>query len=253
MIVRSTRSMVCACLVALVVSAVLPAWRRSRPATSPARSRTAGRRRARRDGRPDRRGARHQARARDDGRDRRLHVPERHGRHLHGGSDDERVQDRAAQRLPVSGGDRVSVPAITLEVGGQTEAVTVIAESPLIQAQSGERSFAVTTEQVENLPINHGNFTSLVQLTPGVREPAARRRRHPHGRRQPEQHHDGRHLGHGHGQQRPDAQHEHRVDRRGEDPDAGLPGGIRPVERTADHRGLQERHQPLPRRRLRRS
>ena len=67
----------------------------------------------------------------------------------------------------------MSVPAITLEVGGTTEAVTVIAESPLMQAQSGERSFAVTTEQVENLPINHGNFTSLVALTPGVRRAAA--------------------------------------------------------------------------------
>jgi Carboxypeptidase regulatory-like domain len=79
---------------------------------------------------------------------------------------------KTAQRkgVPVSGGDRVSVPAITLEIGGQTEAVTVVAESPLVQAQSGERSFAVTTEQVENLPINHGNFTSLVQLAPGVRE-----------------------------------------------------------------------------------
>jgi hypothetical protein len=79
---------------------------------------------------------------------------------------------KTAQRrgVPVSGGDRVAVPAITLEVGGQTEAVTVIAESPLVQAQSGERSFSVTTQQVENLPVNHANFTSLVQLTPGVRE-----------------------------------------------------------------------------------
>jgi carboxypeptidase family protein/TonB-dependent receptor-like protein len=82
---------------------------------------------------------------------------------------------KTAQRrgVPVSGGDRVSVPSITLEVGGQTEAVTVVAESPLVQAQSGERSFAVTTQQVENLPINHGNFTSLVQLTPGVIEGGA--------------------------------------------------------------------------------
>ena len=70
--------------------------------------------------------------------------------------------------IPVSGGDRVSVPTIMLEVGGATEAVTVMAESPLIQAQSGERSFSITTQQVENLPINHGNFTSLVALTPGV-------------------------------------------------------------------------------------
>src|SRR5229473_88214 len=70
--------------------------------------------------------------------------------------------------LPVSGGDRVSVPVITLEVGGQAETVTVVAESPLVQAQSGERSFTITTEQVENLPINHGNFASLTALTPGV-------------------------------------------------------------------------------------
>jgi hypothetical protein len=72
--------------------------------------------------------------------------------------------------IPVSGGDRVSVPAMTLEVGGATESVTVMAESPLIQAQSGERSFTVTTKQVDNLPINHGNFTSLVALAPGVLE-----------------------------------------------------------------------------------
>ena len=37
-------------------------------------------------------------------------------------------------------------------------------------------------------------------------------------------------------------QHEHRVDRRSEDPHAGLSGRIRPVERAADHRGHQERH-----------
>jgi outer membrane receptor protein involved in Fe transport len=82
---------------------------------------------------------------------------------------------KTAQRkgVPVSGGDRVAVPAITLEIGGTTEAVTVMAESPLIQAQSGERSFAITTEQVENLPINHGNFTSLVSLAPGVQEGGA--------------------------------------------------------------------------------
>jgi hypothetical protein len=77
---------------------------------------------------------------------------------------------KTAQRkgLPVSGGDRVSVPAITLEIGGQAETVLVTGEAPLVQAQSGERSFAITTEQVENLPIQHNNFISLTQLTPGV-------------------------------------------------------------------------------------
>ena len=70
--------------------------------------------------------------------------------------------------IKVSGGDRVAVPALTLEVGGAAETVNVKAEAALVQAQSGERSFAVSTEQVENLPIQHSNFTSLTSLTPGV-------------------------------------------------------------------------------------
>ncbi len=71
--------------------------------------------------------------------------------------------------INVSGGDRVAVPALTLEVGGTAETVNVTAEAALVQSQSAERSFAVSTEQIENLPINHGNFTSLIQLVPGVR------------------------------------------------------------------------------------
>ena len=45
----------------------------------------------------------------------------------------------------VSGGDRVGVPPLTLEPGGTAETVTVTAEAALVQTQSGERSFAVTT------------------------------------------------------------------------------------------------------------
>ncbi|HEX4567366.1 MAG TPA: carboxypeptidase-like regulatory domain-containing protein, partial [Vicinamibacterales bacterium] len=47
------------------------------------------------------------------------------------------------KNVKVSGGDRVVVGIITLEVGGAAETVNVQAESPMIQAQSGERSFAV--------------------------------------------------------------------------------------------------------------
>src|SRR6185436_438331 len=46
--------------------------------------------------------------------------------------------------------------------------VNVTAEAALVQSQSAERSFAISTEQVENLPIQHSNFISLTQLTPGV-------------------------------------------------------------------------------------
>jgi len=68
----------------------------------------------------------------------------------------------------VSAGERVSIPVLTLEPGGTQETVTVIAESPLVQASSAERSFAITAEQIENLPINRANFTSLTAFTPGV-------------------------------------------------------------------------------------
>jgi hypothetical protein len=71
--------------------------------------------------------------------------------------------------VAVSGGDRVSVGALTLSVGGTSETVTVKSEAPLIQSQSGERSFRVTTAEVENLPIGTGrNFATFTSLTPGV-------------------------------------------------------------------------------------
>jgi hypothetical protein len=70
--------------------------------------------------------------------------------------------------IAVSGGDRVGVPPITLEPGALAETVLVTAESPLVQTQSGERSFAITSTQIENLPISRGTFTSLTAFTPGV-------------------------------------------------------------------------------------
>jgi hypothetical protein len=70
--------------------------------------------------------------------------------------------------IVVTGGDRVGVPPLTLEPGGVTETVNVTAEAALVQTQSGERSFAIATEQIENLPINRQNFTSLMSFTPGV-------------------------------------------------------------------------------------
>ena len=70
--------------------------------------------------------------------------------------------------IVVSGGDRVGIPPLTLEAGALAETVTVTAESPMVQTQSGERSYAVTSQQIENLPIPRNNFTSLTAFTPGV-------------------------------------------------------------------------------------
>ena len=70
--------------------------------------------------------------------------------------------------IVVTGGDRVGVPPLTLEVGGTSDRVTVTAETALVETQSGERSFAIESKQIAELPIVHANFTSLVAFTPGV-------------------------------------------------------------------------------------
>ncbi len=70
--------------------------------------------------------------------------------------------------IVVSPGDRVLVQTLAIEVGALSETVTVQAESPVIQASSGERSFTVSTESVENLPIANRGFATLASLVPGV-------------------------------------------------------------------------------------
>ena len=70
--------------------------------------------------------------------------------------------------ISVSAGDRVGIGALTIEVGGLSESVSVQAESPMVQTQSGERSFTVTTNAVENLPISNRSFVQLASLAPGV-------------------------------------------------------------------------------------
>ncbi len=68
----------------------------------------------------------------------------------------------------VSPGSRVALDSLTLEVGGATEIVEVRGEAPLVQANSGERSFTIATDSVENLPIANRSFTALTSLAPGV-------------------------------------------------------------------------------------
>jgi len=70
--------------------------------------------------------------------------------------------------ITVSGGDRVGIPAMTLEPGAIAETITVTAQSPLVQTQSGERSYAVNSTQIDNLPFARNNFTTLTAFTPGV-------------------------------------------------------------------------------------
>src|SRR5580765_2340390 len=70
--------------------------------------------------------------------------------------------------IQVNPGPQVSIGALTLEIGGATETVSVKGESPVIQTASGERSFAIPTQTVENLPFASRSFLQLGQLAPGV-------------------------------------------------------------------------------------
>ena len=58
-------------------------------------------------------------------------------------------------------------------------------ESPVIQTTSGERSFTIPTESVQNLPFANRGFTPLAALAPGVTGTQAQRQqsRHVHQHR----------------------------------------------------------------------
>jgi hypothetical protein len=66
--------------------------------------------------------------------------------------------------VPVSAGDRVALGTLSLELGALAETVTVSSEAPLIQAQSGDRSYAVGTTQIANLPMSNRSCTAIVAL-----------------------------------------------------------------------------------------
>ena len=168
MIVRSTRSMVCACLVALVVSAVpaaaqittgnvLGSVKDSSGGVVPGATVVLV---------SEARGTRSVPAVTNETGDYVFPNVTADTYTVEITMDGFRTVKRAG--IKVSGGDRVAVPALTLEPGGAEETVTVTSEAPLIQASSGERSFAVSTTEIENLPINHGNFTAFTSLTPGV-------------------------------------------------------------------------------------
>jgi hypothetical protein len=60
---------------------------------------------------------------------------------------------------------------LKLDVGQMSEAVTIQAETPLIQTSSSELGATIANEQIEALPLNGRNFVSLTRTIPGVLRP----------------------------------------------------------------------------------
>jgi hypothetical protein len=57
---------------------------------------------------------------------------------------------------------------VKMELGQLAEAVTVQAETPLVQTSSSDLSTTVDEEQIKTLPLNGRNFVSLTRTIPGV-------------------------------------------------------------------------------------
>src|SRR5207245_10471261 len=57
---------------------------------------------------------------------------------------------------------------IRLEVGQLSEAVTVVAESPLINTVDASLGNAISEQQIRNLPIEARNVVQLLSLQPGA-------------------------------------------------------------------------------------
>ena len=69
--------------------------------------------------------------------------------------------------------DRLSLGEMVLQVGAPTDTVTVVADAGQmqLQADSGERSEAVTGTQLRDLALNGRNINDLAKLIPGVAMP----------------------------------------------------------------------------------
>ena len=71
------------------------------------------------------------------------------------------------QNLEVRVGEKLGVD-LTLEVGGVTEAVTVTAESPLLETTSGSTGQVIGEQTISMMPLSDGNPFTLARLAPGI-------------------------------------------------------------------------------------
>ena len=72
-----------------------------------------------------------------------------------------------ARTLMLSAGSAFEIP-ITLEVAGIDTAVTVVAESQMLETARSQIAGTVPQAEVQNLPMNGRNFLDLALLVPGV-------------------------------------------------------------------------------------
>ena len=147
---------------------------------------------------------------------------------------------------------------VRLDVGQQSETITVTAQQEVIQTQTGAREGVLSAKQIDNLSVIGRSALELLRILPGVvdrvqpgrvGELRRRREQHPglHRQRHPvvREHRVARRLvAHRHRQQqRPDRDPEQRHGSGGQGPELELRGGIR------HRRHERQRVSPRPERR----
>ena len=70
--------------------------------------------------------------------------------------------------VQLSATERLSLPPITLDIGGMTETVSVTADAAVIQTQSGERSAVITKDQLEDRGLKGRDPFGTLNVLPGV-------------------------------------------------------------------------------------
>ncbi|MBL8179881.1 MAG: carboxypeptidase regulatory-like domain-containing protein [Bryobacterales bacterium] len=80
---------------------------------------------------------------------------------------------KSAERTGVilTAAERLSVGALTLEIGAVEEKITVVAQGATVQTASAEKSAAITSSQIDQLLVRGRSVTALLGLLPGVVDP----------------------------------------------------------------------------------
>jgi hypothetical protein len=68
----------------------------------------------------------------------------------------------------VSAAERVTLTAISLQVGGVGETVTVTGEQSAVQTESAERAGVITTRQYQELPLKGRDWMGTTRMLPGI-------------------------------------------------------------------------------------
>jgi hypothetical protein len=78
------------------------------------------------------------------------------------------------QGIVLTANERIDVHKITLEVGGVTESVNVIADTTYVKTESAERAGLIDEQQIQSVALKGRDYMGLVRLLPGVVDTANR-------------------------------------------------------------------------------